>query len=91
MALSFGIVLVCVLLFLAVRPKSPQPSQPLMQSPAFFTPEPGPSSTVQPAPINFREQLLSEEANEVQTAYREAANRKWREEVIAKASTLLTP
>jgi hypothetical protein len=90
MILSVGIILVCILLFLAVRPKGAQPSQPLMQStlPTFVEPVSAPATMRQ---LTFRQQQVDEEAAEVSAAFRDAANKKWREEVIAKASTLLTP
>ena len=84
MALSFGIILVCILLFLAVRPK--RPPQVVMQSapaPSFFQPTPAPIAT------SFRQQLVDEKAAEVASAFRDAEQKKWRAEVIKEAAELL--
>ena len=84
MALSFGIVLVCILLFLAIRPRS-STSQPLMQNPVpMLFP-----STPQSAQVSIRQQQLDEEAEEISAAFRDKANEAWRAEVITKASKLL--
>jgi hypothetical protein len=84
MALSFGIVLVCVLLFLAIRSR-PSTSQPLMQNPVpMLFP-----AVQQPAQVSIRQQQLEEEASEISAAFRDKANEAWRAEVIDKASKLL--
>ena len=82
------LVLVCVVLFvvLLMPARKKAPDDALRQS--LEAPVPldfGPAVS-----MSFREQMLSEEAAEVSAAFRDAANKKWREEVIAKASTLLS-
>lgn len=86
MALSLGIVLVCVLLFLAVRPK--KSPEPLMQAaPSFF--QSSPALQPQPVAMSFRQQLVDEKAAEVASAFRDAEQKKWRAEVIKEAADLL--
>jgi hypothetical protein len=85
MALSIGIVLVCVLLFLAVNKPRSSTAQPLMQNPVpMLFP-----ATQQPVQMSIRQQQLDEESTEISAAFRDKANEAWRSEVISKASKLL--
>jgi hypothetical protein len=85
MALSFGIILVCILLFLAVRPKKSPAVQPLMQATPFFQDAPAPA----PVAVSFRQQMVDEKAAEVASAFKDAEQKKWRKEVIKEAAELL--
>jgi hypothetical protein len=83
-----AIVVLLVLVAIAMQPKKTPTSEPKQSLASnYFQPAPSPAPIQQ---MSFREQMLSEEAAEVSAAFRDAANKKWREEVIAKASTLLS-
>lgn len=86
MILGLGLILLLILGAVAIAPKRPSASVDNTPRPMFMN-----APTPQPSTINFREQMLAEEAAEVSAAYREAANKKWREELITKATTILTP
>jgi hypothetical protein len=91
MFLGLGLILLLVLGAIAIAPKRPSaPAAPSGTPQPLFMQAPEPMAPVAIQSMSFREQMLSEEAAEVSAAFRDAANKKWREEVIAKASTLLT-
>ena len=90
MFLGLGLILLLVLGAIAIAPKKPAPPATSGTPQPLFMQAPEPMAPVAIHSMSFREQMLSEEAAEVSAAFRDAANKKWREEVIAKASTLLT-
>jgi hypothetical protein len=90
-----AIIVLMVLVAIALRPSKPQQldmslrqSLPAYPTQPVFMPPAAPQAPVQ---VSFREQMLSEEAAAIASAFRSKADEEWMAGVSAKAAKYFTP